>query len=104
MLGGAVRWPDHLARAPDRVRVVGVGRRGRVVAPTAARPAVEAGEVLVRCRAARDRHRVLIWPRGVDATRELARICASCVLLAELYWTTASLPAPVGEMAELNSH
>src|SRR3954451_21898986 len=37
-------------------------------------------------------------------TRELARICASCELLAELYWTTASLPAPVGEIAALKSH
>src|SRR4051794_34971205 len=42
-------------------------------------------------------------PSGVLETRELARICTSWLLLAELYWTTASLPAPVGEIAALKS-
>src|SRR5438128_1644539 len=46
----------------------------------------------------------LIEPSGVLETRELARIWVSCWLLAELYSTTASFPAPVGEMAALKSH
>src|SRR5436309_2336575 len=66
-------------------------------------------------RGCRDTPRPRPWPprpeggaasaaSAAEATRELARICASCVLLAELYSTTASFPLPVGEIAELNSH
>src|SRR5436189_5344469 len=43
-------------------------------------------------------------PSGVLETREVGRVWAGCERLAELYSTTASLPAPVGDIAGLKSH